>query len=257
MAKIALLYLLGKPKHWRLRINDIKKKLGCGTSKAYKVLAELRAKGFAVMVRGQQKVEWFFYSKPKSQPAETRAESQSVKFQRVEICDDLDSIKKPESIENYNNPPDVPEPIQRIEEQDVVVEKEVEVAVPHIPPQHQLPAKRSLSQLPPEQAQAVLVAFTLAISKGGIKSPIGYLMQLVKAAIDGTFSPVGVAGGAPVQSLDDRLAKERARQEEQQKRGAMTVDQHAEWLATNFGSKPAEGKAGGRKVGLKDALGWA
>lgn len=111
-AKAALLYLLDKPKGWRLRITDLKRKLKVGTNKAYKVLAELRAYGYAVMVRRQKKVEWFFYAQPQTvppadtpQPPATRAESQSVNFQRVETGDDLDITQTPFITQKTTTPP--------------------------------------------------------------------------------------------------------------------------------------------------------
>jgi len=102
-----------------------------------------------------------------------------------------------------------------------------------------------------------VTALTLAISKGTVSNPIGYLLQLVKASKDGSFSPVQARSGAPVLTLAERIAKEQQRQEEQQRRGAMTSEQHARWLAENFGAKTVDaGKASGRGVGLRSMLGW-
>lgn len=289
LAKTALLYLLGKPKHWRLRINDIKKKLGCGTSKAYKVLAELRAKGFAVMVRGQQKVEWFFYAIPKPQPAETRANSQSVKVQRVEVCDDLNSIEKSERIEKPQQHTPEPKPITApASAVDVVVHcEEIKVgdnpepipliqakcqtttrdpaptaiddtqqAIAGIPDQHQPTARQALRTLTKEEADAVVAALTLALSKGAVTNPTGYLMQLIKATKNGSFSPVTSQQVTPAPTLDERLAKERQRQHEQQERGKMTVEEHAAWLQRTFGAKVSEDNKPAGRISLRQALGW-
>lgn len=130
-------------------------------------------------------------------------------------------------------------------------------SIPGIDKRHQKVARQALERLTPEQAQAVVTAFTLQASKTTITNKVGYLISLTKAAIDGSFSPVSGSGAALVQSLDDRLRLERQRQKEAQNRGKMTVEEHAAWLAETFGAKPVDaGKASGRGVGLRSMLGW-
>ena len=65
-ARLALIYLLGKPPTWKMRITDVKRAIGCGINKAYRCLNELIKAGYAKMIRGQSRVDWFFYDTPQT-----------------------------------------------------------------------------------------------------------------------------------------------------------------------------------------------
>lgn len=96
----------------------------------------------------------------------------------------------------------------------------------------------------------------LALSKHKVSSKIGYLVGLVKAMKNGTFTATAAAQGTPAITLDERIAKERQRQQEASERGKMTVEEHAAWLVKQFGAKAEEGKRTSGRVGLRAALGW-
>lgn len=171
-AKATLAYLISKPSTWRLRINDLTKAMGYGRSKAYKCLNELRLAGYAFMKRGQKKVEWYFYDTPQTPPR--RAESQSVRFQRVENEHTYKEIKKTEinKITTTAAIKTEPEPIKK----EIVVVSEViekiesntpakidHETIPGIEPQLQPAAKNILDRITTAQAALVLVTFSTAL----------------------------------------------------------------------------------------------
>ena len=150
-----------------------------------------------------------------------------------------------------------PKVVVRNEDSKIDAPATTQEPIPGIAQDQQKAARKVLAQLTPEQTSLILNAFTLALSKHKVSSKIGYLVGLVKAMKDGTFTEAGAAGGAPAQSLDDRLRLERQRQHEAQERGKMSNEQHAAWLAETFGQKPTDSpaKSGGR-IRLKSMLGW-
>lgn len=128
--------------------------------------------------------------------------------------------------------------------------------IPGIAQDQQKAARKVLAQLTPEQQNLVLAAFTLALSKHKVSSRIGYLVGLVKAMKDGTFTEVGAAGGAPAMTAGERIAKEKTKQEEAQARGRMTNAEYAAWLQQTFDAKPSDAMKPAKNVGLRLALGW-
>lgn len=264
-AKATLAYLISKPKDWRLRINDLTKALGYGRSKAYKCLHELRLAGYAFMKRGQKKVEWFFFDTPQKNPP-SRAESQSVTFQRDENEHIYKEIKK---IERNKITTAVAQTEQEPVKKEVVVseiiEKEpsipvcavektgpntpaktVHETIPGIESGQQLGARKILAQITPEQAALVLIAFKTAIKKQQINNKVGYLRSIVNAVINGTFTEPDRAQLEAMQTAADRVAKSRQRLEEEKKRGriinnkdyfAMMQAQYGEKAVNIGGSK--------------------
>ncbi|MEY4211479.1 MAG: hypothetical protein RLZ92_1860, partial [Pseudomonadota bacterium] len=97
-ARLALIYLLGKPPAWKMRITDVKRAIGCGVNKAYRCLNELIKAGYARMIRGQSRVDWFFYDTPQSS-----AESDRDGFHHVKNGDDLIKIDPVVITEKNNN----------------------------------------------------------------------------------------------------------------------------------------------------------
>jgi hypothetical protein len=264
LARLTLVYLLSKPPKWKLRANDIKRYLGVGINKVYRILRELREAGYLVMERIQSAVRWDVYEvpKPPAKNATTRSVIDRDGFHHDGHSDDLVITETPVKIEKPTTTAspviDTPPASAKI---DVVVsfemsEQSTPDPIPHIAPDQQKAARKVLSELTPEQASLVLSAFTLALSKHKVSSKIGYLVGLVKAMNNGTFTAPEAAQGTPSLSLDERLAKERQRQQEASERGKMTVEEHAAWLVKQFGSKAEEGKKTSGRIGLRAALGW-
>lgn len=100
-------------------------------------------------------------------------------------------------------------------------------SVPGIDTRHQKVARKALERLTKEEADSVVTALTLALSKGTVSNPVGYLLQLVKASKAGTFSHVQATGAAPAPTLEARIAKEREKEREAATRGKMS---NAEWF---------------------------
>ncbi len=63
-ATSALGYILSRPAHWKIRITDLRNKLGIGRDKVYRTLQELCAAGYAKMTRLQRGVRWEFFDTP-------------------------------------------------------------------------------------------------------------------------------------------------------------------------------------------------
>lgn len=273
LARMALIYLLSKPPTWKVRATDIKRHLGVGINKVYRLLQELRDAGYIVMKRVQSAVHWFVYDAPQSSPetATSPAVPDRDGFHHDENSDDIVRTETP--LKTYQTTTTCPviDPVTASAKVDVVViDERVEQSppdtIPGIAPDQQKAARRVLADLTPEQAALVLSAFTLALSRHNVSSKIGYLVGLVRAMKDGTFSPVetqhcapastpnmygqnswagrggngvysqsGHAGAVPVLNLAERLGKERAAREEALKRGKMSNAEHSAWLEREFG----------------------
>ena len=282
-----LLYLLSKPTNWQIRFSDIKHRLGMSTYAVRQALKWLLDNGYAVFdrLKSGHTIWRIFDQAQAADTPQTRLVEPHVEIPRVENQHVLVTLRESETLIETTTavgPVQVADaslpiesPIVVVVEKDLIDQQATTKRQPiptptseptdtivsdvlGIDPQHQAAAKRALSRLTEEQAQMVLVAFSLQCSKSNIGNRIAYLISLTKAAIDGTFSPVGAAGGAPAITLDERLRLERQRQHEAQRRGAMNSEQHAKWLADNFGTKTPDSpaKSGGR-IGLRSMLGWS
>lgn len=243
LAKAALIYLLSKPPHWKLRASDIRRFLKVGVNKAYRILQELRAFGYIVMKRVQSAVHWLVYDTPQSSPktATSRAVIDRDGFHHDGNSDDLVKTETPVKIQKTTTPLPIQvnqDPLP-IESPNVVVSLKKE-AIPHIESKHQTTAHQALRTLTKAEADAVVTALTLAMSKGTVSNPIGYLLQLVKASKAGTFSTVKATQAEPAITLDERLAKERQRSEESVKRGQMSNEVYFKWLESTYGSGSAK-----------------
>lgn len=273
LARMTLIYLLSKPSTWKVRATDIKRHLGVGINKVYRLLQELRDAGYIIMKRVQSAVHWFVYDVPQSshEIAKGLAVTDHDGFHHDGKSDDLVKIENPVKIETSTTPhPKInPAPASMNVENVVVDEKGKESPpdpIPYIAPDQQKAARKVLSELSEDQAALVLSAFALALSRHNVSSKIGYLVGLVKAMKDGRFtapepkhavpasnpylnaqkswawrggngvySQYGASGGVHIQNLADRLEKERVDSEEALKRGKLSNADHAAWLEREFG----------------------
>lgn len=223
-ARLALIYLLAKPPAWKLRITDLKRAIGCGINKAYRCLHELIEAGYARMVRGQQKVEWFFFDTP-----QTRAESQSDGFQRYGKSDVLvktDSIIKKET----NNV--VVEIVSEAQKPSLADDVPV---IPGLKQSQQKAASKILSGLDQTTITAILLVFNSAMQAGRVANPVGYLHRLVQSARDGSLTVPNT--NAPFEPLEQRLKRQRA--EQRNKSPKVDNNSHFNNLIATYGAKVA------------------
>lgn len=251
-AKNVLLYLIDKPLDWKLIVKNIANTLDLSVYAVRKALRWLLDNGYARYKRFTDgRTVWEIFEQPNQ--AATQVMTPRVEIPHVEIEHVLHKtqtlpitqktttpieqaqaqqeqlpVEKPSVVVHCNEMADnhpISTPTQTIDD------------VPHIAPQHQPAAKRALSRLTQEQAQAVLTAFTFQASKSNISNKVGYLIGLVKASKDGTFSPVQLTQSPATLSLYERIVKEQKSQQEAQKRGRMTNEEHADWLERTYGVK--------------------
>ncbi len=235
-ARLALIYLLGKPPTWKMRITDVKRAIGCGVNKAYRCLNELIKAGYARMIRGQSRVDWFFYDTPQSS-----AESDRDGFHHVKNGDDLvktDSVVITEK--NNNTAPAIKQPEQSVVVFDAGAETEP-------PPQIPLPdilkgsqakaAHKLLSNVTAEQIITILAIFNTATKVKKINNPVGYLHSLVKAAQNGTLTAPESHTAAKQITAGERIAKEQAARKQAQKRLKVDNDKWLEMMSKQFGSR--------------------
>jgi len=180
-ARIALQYLLSKPKTWKMRISDLKRVIGTGQTKAYKILRELRNAGHAVLRRTQRKSEWFFYEIPIPKnihtPPTIPVESHSGASYRGGNHHDL--VSKDLLVSKEDIPQENKEVVAFVEK-----EKEKITLPAQLKQKHHKAAYKALSKLNVEQAALVMVILKTALTKKLVKNPIAYLHGLVNSALD-------------------------------------------------------------------------
>lgn len=284
-----LQYAISLPEDWRIIPRQLMKHFGWGRDVTYKALKELRKRGYAVLVRCRRAATWYVFNTPQTpetlatftasnQPEPTP--DAAPKNPDFKNSTNSDALQKTKHSQRTKETTTAIEPIQAIEKPDVVVIQgnvdqkgvakpdtleehtltkaidDTQQAITGIPDKHQPTARQALRTLTKEEADAVVTALTLALSKGSVQNPIGYLLQLVKASKNGTFSPVEAAGGAPVITLAERIRREQERHHEAQNRGKMTNEQYTEWLQRTYGGKAEASTKPAKRVGLRQSLGW-
>lgn len=190
-ARLALIYLLGKPKDWKLRIPDLKRALGIGRDKCYQCLSELRAAGYVVMRKVQKGAIWIIYDTP--QPIENINET-SATYSIIHNPDIQDTeIKHAYKISNNSVNKEITTTTPAIEPPagNVVVSVSEDLVYPDklTSAQHKQ-CKHIIKKCEPTLQQAVLTALTFAMIANKVKCPPAYLQGLVTRANNGLFSPV-------------------------------------------------------------------
>lgn len=278
-----LTYAASLPANWRIIPKQLMKYFNWGRDSTYKALRELCVKGYAILKRGKQFAEWIIYTTPQAPEilqATSGAAPKNPDFKNSSQTDALQSnkdLQKTEitttafgTVQITDASPAPATPIVVVEN-DLIDQQatttrdplptptkavdDAQQAIAGIESKHQITARRALSRLTEEQAQMVLVAFSLQCSKTTIANKTGYLIALVQSALNGSFSPVAAPQAAPAMTAGERIARERQRQQEAAERGAMSNTEYFEWLRKNFGAKAETiAKPTGGRVGLRRAL---
>lgn len=270
-----LVYAASLPKDWRIIPAQLMKYFGWGRDSTYKALHELCVKGYAVLTRGKQWAEWIIYTTPQTpeslkatpdaapknpgfkNPCQTDALQKTEGLQTTEVtttpamlvessvdqkhdvvvCGGITSDTPVEPVETDKTSDSGSNPATPTTIHVDLKSRSDQDPVPHIPDAQQGVARKALQPLTAADAANVLVALSLAMAKGTVSNPTGYLISLVKAMKSGSFSPVEARSGAPAITAAERIAKEQQRQAEQQQRGKLTNQQYFEWLNREYGSK--------------------
>lgn len=191
-----LLYLLSKPDTWRLKLHDLRNKLGLSTYATKKALKWLQSAGYAGYVRLKSgHTIWRIFGSPQSAPetAHSPAISPHVELPQVAFQPEL-QITETEIIHKplpAALAPTIPKPIQEVH---VVVDSELIYPV-QLSPVQKKAAKHVIKKAPAALQQPVLFALAYAITSGSVKSPVAYLNGLITRANNGTFEPVQAGSG--------------------------------------------------------------
>lgn len=251
-AKALLSYLLSKPPHWKIRITDLKNVLKVGRDRVYRYLHELIDAGYAKMTLIQKGVRWEFFDTPQpSQTSETAKPEPKFHLPERQHAERQQALEKNEipfleSNEEQQHSVTIIEPVQPASAPSVVVSDGIGQSIDPIVTEEieKLPIKQSqrkaavnvLSGLTAEQIMVILAVFSQALVKGGINNNIGYLVQLKKAALNGTLSPIS----AP-QSLTaaQRIAKQEQARRDDTERHKISNDQWAMEMINKLGMEAA------------------
>ena len=198
-------YLLTKPPMWKLRAQDIATAINVCERTAYKALRKLQDIGVARYERESSgRTNWFIVvrempEKPaksphskksdgnlpdgKNAPALTKNEESLVKTEqsltkKEKTTDDVLEIL----VEKF--PPEIAETVIPVSGAPIHY-SEINVDIAEFTPQQKIIAQKSLSKIPLATQLVILMMLKVALSKGGIKSPLAYLNSLINKAIAG------------------------------------------------------------------------
>ena len=201
-------YLLTKPPMWKLRAQDIATAINVCERTAYKALRKLQDVGFARYERESSgRTNWFvalpdMAEKPAKSPHRKKSDgilpdgkiAVALTKNEKSLVNIEQSLTKKEKTTD-----DVPEifvenccqkiaetPIPAIiEANEPVRYSEIEVDIAELNPQQRVIAQKSLAKVPVATQLIILMMLKVALSKGGIKSPLAYLNALINKAIAG------------------------------------------------------------------------
>jgi len=220
-------YLLTKPATWKLRTKDIANALNICERTVCKALKKLQNLGIARYERKSSgRTNWFValpetaatsikspYSKKsdgilpdgKINAALTNNEESLVKTEqsltkKEKTTDDVAEIY----FENCR--PEIAEmPMPAVVES--MQYSEIEVDIAEFNPQQKIIAQKSLAKVPVATQLIILMMLKVALSKGGVKSPLAYLNALINKAIAGELDITRIA------ELQKQTAKPLSREE--------------------------------------------
>ena len=207
-----LLYLLAKPPvteggdPWKVNYTHMADQLGIGATYAPKYVTFLREKGFLSFNRNEKgETEWVI-SLPDFSPKKSEPQRENIHLDNVHV-------------ENV---------APLITNKDLNKNKETTTAVVLPDYVNQQPVKQALSKLEAKTQAVVLQIMIAAMTKGGIKSPVAYMLGLIKKANDGVLEAIAVekTGVNPVD-------KERQRRKDL----IAFMQKHREKLAIDFQTK--------------------
>ncbi len=211
-AQKVLLYLLSKPCDWKLRVTDLKHRLGLSTYSVRQALRWLMANGYAHFERLKSGfTNWFIYDTPKLKQAVSPDLKPCVEIPRVENQSVLSNTEVLPNPDYYNSAP----AIKQGEDNVVVSNAGAMEEPPPIPIPESLKgsqakaATKLLSNVSPEQAALILMIFNTAQKAGKVANPVGYLHALVKASQNGTLTTPESAQQAKPLNVHERIAREK------------------------------------------------
>ena len=191
-AKEVLIYLLSKPKDWRVKVADIRSSLALTTHTIRRSLEWLQSAGYAGYVRLKSgHTIWKIFDKPQQETAHSPRQMPQVVLPHVAKPSDIQIQKDHKEIKKQLPATTVAPPISaQITESIVVVDSELIYPSQLTEPQKKA-AKHIIKKIKkPELQQPVLFALAYAITSGTVKSAPAYLQGLVTRANNGTFEPV-------------------------------------------------------------------
>ena len=249
--KTVLLYLLSKPAHWQVKFNDIKHRLGLSAYAVRQSLKWLLDHGYAIYERLKSgHTIWRIFDQAQEVDApQTRVVEPHVEIPPVENQHDLVIRKKSE----IPNPTTATKPAESISVvvNDEIIESNLPESIPNIEPALQSVAQKHLSELTKTQTALVLTVFTNAIKTKSINNRIGYFIGLCKASKNGTLTDLKPSQHQTIESLTDRLTKERERTIEAANRGKMSNEDFFEMLKRKFNYDPNPASIDPKLKGIK------
>ena len=198
-----LVYLLSKPKDWIIKPIWLAKILSYSVEAIRRMLRSLKVAGYVIMNRlASGRMEWFIYDHKKGLTIEPKNSVLAPQNSDLETQPPKTTLDTP-LLENYSQKPKREKPnkekpsgenpsvyinkesLPSIEKTTNFVEK---LTLPkQLSPEQKQQAQKIISQAPPEQQEAILIVLATVLSKGTVKSPLGYLHVLVLKANNGTF----------------------------------------------------------------------
>jgi hypothetical protein len=192
-ATAALIYLITKPPHWQFNARDVKRRLGVGMNKVYRIMRELIQAGYASYQRIQSGTIWNIYDTKQGSETATAPESidrvNSERVQNERVLERTDLIER-----KKQQPAAVIAPISTTPMVNIPVVVSLEKDDLNYPAQLSVEEKIIVKSIikkvkVPEMAHEVLFALAYAITNGNIQSSLGgYVTRLVVAANEGRLT---------------------------------------------------------------------
>jgi DNA-binding MarR family transcriptional regulator len=211
-AQKVLLYLLSKPCDWKLRVTDIRHRLGLSTYSVRQALRWLMANGYAHFERLKSGfTNWFIYDTPKLKKAVSPDLIPCVEIPHVEFQSVLSNTEVLPNTHYYNSA----QAIKQVQQDVVVSNAGAMEEPPPIPIPESLKgsqakaAAKLLRNVTETQAALILMVFNAAQKAGKVANPVGYIHALVKAAQNGTLTAPESAQQAKPITAGERIAKEK------------------------------------------------
>ncbi len=202
---VVLNYLLTKPPMWKLRAQDIATAVNVCERTAYKALRKLQDIGFARYERESSgRTNWFITvselaAKPAQSPHRKKSDgilpagknAAALTKNEESLVKNEQSVTKKEKttddvleilVENFS--PEIAKAIISVSVAPIHF-SEIEIDIAELNPQQKIIAQKSLSKVTLATQWVILMMLKVALSKGGIKSPLAYLNSLINKAIAG------------------------------------------------------------------------
>jgi Fe2+ or Zn2+ uptake regulation protein len=197
-------YLLTKPATWKLRAQDIANAINLCVRTVYKALEKLQELGIARYERRSSGVtDWFIcvHKMPQHPVNSAYSKKSHGKKSHGKTCHVLTKneeslVKTEQSLTKKEKTTD-----------DFVRYSEIEVDIAEFNPQQKIIAQKSLAKVPVATQLIILMMLKVALSKGGVKSPLAYLNALINKSIEGELDINRIA------ELQKQTAKPLSREE--------------------------------------------